>query len=200
MNFEVPQAPYDSNRASSMFIKEYIALVIKLFKKDDMLLTAKEHSNWGIISEHGELIDAYKKSMVYSQALDIDNVTEEIGDLIFYLVTNLLPPSNKSNESVVDLFNNFINVKYTVEQSRTNVITELNSLNRILSLLLTSSVEIERMNLTAKVLTSLSMIGHLEGISIRRCIKHNIRKRIKRYPAGEYTDGYAGLRLDKGGE
>ena len=50
------------------------------------------HMTIGINGESGELLDAIKKHVVYEQELDIDNVIEEIGDILFYTqgVINIL--------------------------------------------------------------------------------------------------------------
>jgi NTP pyrophosphatase (non-canonical NTP hydrolase) len=39
----------------------------------------------GVAGESGELVDAIKKWAIYNRDLDITNVKEEIGDLLFYL-------------------------------------------------------------------------------------------------------------------
>lgn len=43
------------------------------------------HMAVGISGEAGELLDAVKKSAIYGQSLDLDNVIEELGDIEFYL-------------------------------------------------------------------------------------------------------------------
>lgn len=43
------------------------------------------HMAVGISGEAGELLDVVKKSWVYNKPLDIDNVLEELGDLVFYI-------------------------------------------------------------------------------------------------------------------
>ncbi len=43
------------------------------------------HMAVGISGEAGELLDAVKKAWVYNKPLDIDNVLEELGDLMFYI-------------------------------------------------------------------------------------------------------------------
>lgn len=47
---------------------------------EDML-----HMAVGISGEAGELLDAIKKVWVYNKTLDIENVREELGDLLFYI-------------------------------------------------------------------------------------------------------------------
>jgi NTP pyrophosphatase (non-canonical NTP hydrolase) len=43
------------------------------------------HMIFGIAGEVGELVDAFKKYLIYDQPLDMSNVEEECGDLEFYL-------------------------------------------------------------------------------------------------------------------
>lgn len=43
------------------------------------------HATLGLSGEAGELLDAVKKRVIYGKPLDIDNVVEEVGDIIFYL-------------------------------------------------------------------------------------------------------------------
>ena len=47
------------------------------------------HMAVGVSGEAGELLDAIKKHAVYQKQLDINNVIEEAGDILFYL-TGLL--------------------------------------------------------------------------------------------------------------
>ena len=43
------------------------------------------HAAIGLVTESGELIDAIKKSMFYGKPLDIVNIKEEAGDMLWYL-------------------------------------------------------------------------------------------------------------------
>ena len=43
------------------------------------------HATLGITGEAGELADAVKKSIFYSKPLDIVNMREEIGDIMWYI-------------------------------------------------------------------------------------------------------------------
>lgn len=44
------------------------------------------HMVVGLSTETGELLDAYKKHKFYGRPLDVQNVKEEIGDVMWYLV------------------------------------------------------------------------------------------------------------------
>jgi len=43
------------------------------------------HMLLGLTGEVGELVDVFKRCLIYNQELDIDNALEELGDLEFYL-------------------------------------------------------------------------------------------------------------------
>jgi NTP pyrophosphatase (non-canonical NTP hydrolase) len=43
------------------------------------------HAQWGMSSETGEIADAIKKHIMYGQPLDIQNLVEECGDLMWYI-------------------------------------------------------------------------------------------------------------------
>lgn len=52
------------------------------------LKTAEANNNhmlMGMVTEVGELVDAYKKHYAYGKVLDKVNVKEELGDLMFYI-------------------------------------------------------------------------------------------------------------------
>lgn len=43
------------------------------------------HMTLGISGEAGELVDAVKKHFAYGKQLDVENVLEELGDILFYV-------------------------------------------------------------------------------------------------------------------
>ena len=43
------------------------------------------HMVLGIAGESGELVDAVKKSFAYNKPLDLANIHEELGDILFYV-------------------------------------------------------------------------------------------------------------------
>lgn len=43
------------------------------------------HMALGVAGEAGELVDAIKKRTIYEKPLDVENVKEELGDLLFYM-------------------------------------------------------------------------------------------------------------------
>ena len=43
------------------------------------------HATMGISGESGELMDAFKKHLIYGKPLDTENIKEELGDLLWYM-------------------------------------------------------------------------------------------------------------------
>lgn len=73
----------------------YIDGVVKMVENNDypaMIARIGDSSNarilhaiMGIVTEAGELMDAYKKTAIYGKKLDTVNVMEEVGDLAWYI-------------------------------------------------------------------------------------------------------------------
>lgn len=58
------------------------------------------HMAVGISGEAGELLDAVKKAVIYRKPLDIANVREECGDLLFY-ITGMLSSIGSNIDEVI---------------------------------------------------------------------------------------------------
>lgn len=72
--------------------QEDVKFLLDIFKdgKDilDSLTPAKLellHAAIGIAGEGGEILDAFKKHVIYNLPLDEKNVREELGDLLYYV-------------------------------------------------------------------------------------------------------------------
>lgn len=76
------QVPNDQSHTE---VISYASFVGGLFKYDPDPKQMKMHAAIGISGESGELIDAVKKHWVYGKELDVENVKEELGDLMFYI-------------------------------------------------------------------------------------------------------------------
>lgn len=68
-----------------MTIQEYQILAKRTCNDLGSLEKNLEHMTLGIISEFGELADAYKKHLAYGKPLDMVNVAEEIADIVWYI-------------------------------------------------------------------------------------------------------------------
>lgn len=67
-----------------MNLNDYQALALRTAKPmepDDDL----KHATYGIAGEAGELADAVKKHQIYGQHLNVGNIVEELGDLLWYI-------------------------------------------------------------------------------------------------------------------
>ena len=59
------------------------------------------HMILGMLTEVGELADVYKKKLAYDKEIDIINVKEEIGDLMFY-ISNFCRMNNFDLEEILE--------------------------------------------------------------------------------------------------
>lgn len=62
--------------------EQFVCKLVKEMVSSDSNLI---HMALGIAGEAGELVDAIKKHVIYGKPLDWENVTEELGDLEFYM-------------------------------------------------------------------------------------------------------------------
>lgn len=58
------------------------------------------HAILGISGESGELVDGFKKSLIYGKAIDVENLKEEAGDILWYMAL-LLRTLNTTFEEVM---------------------------------------------------------------------------------------------------
>lgn len=59
---------------------KHVTLMTMDAKKYDLM-----HATLGIAGESGEIVDAVKKSVIYGKPLDVANMREEIGDIMWYI-------------------------------------------------------------------------------------------------------------------
>ena len=69
----------------SKLMYEYRDFVASRMKPMETLQADLIHMTLGVAGEAGELVDAIKKHWVYGKPLDVGNVVEELGDLLFYI-------------------------------------------------------------------------------------------------------------------
>ena len=67
-------------------VKELAKSGAKLQDESTPLKMHLNHMVIGLVGEVGEIADAVKKHTMYNKELDIDNVKEELGDLVFYML------------------------------------------------------------------------------------------------------------------
>lgn len=62
--------------------KEYLLKAKRtLSTKEDLI----EHMAYGLVTESSEILDALKKHKFYKRDLNIQNIKEEIGDIMWYM-------------------------------------------------------------------------------------------------------------------
>ena len=70
------------------------------------------HMAVGVSGEAGELLDCIKKHTIYQKPLDVENVKEELGDLLFYM-SNLMQSVGLSFEEVLQHNIDKLSVRYS---------------------------------------------------------------------------------------
>jgi len=88
MNYEIKPIPNEVTMiitSGHYSVYDYQNMVDVLFF-DAGQDTALYHSGFGLLTEVGELADAYKVAHYKKQPLDLENVIEELGDIFFYYV------------------------------------------------------------------------------------------------------------------
>jgi NTP pyrophosphatase (non-canonical NTP hydrolase) len=71
--------------SAQMTLDRYAPLAMRTAKDRGSLYLNLWHGACGMLTELGEVADAYKKHEVYGKPLDKTNVLEELGDLMWYL-------------------------------------------------------------------------------------------------------------------
>lgn len=70
------------------------------------------HMAIGISGESGELLDCIKKHTIYQKPLDVENVKEELGDLLFYM-SNLMQSVGLTFEEILQHNIDKLSVRYS---------------------------------------------------------------------------------------
>ena len=70
-----------------MKLNEYVQWTSRTFASLESKLIEDVHMLFGLSTETGELQDVYKKHIAYKTPIDIVNVQEEIGDIMYYLAS-----------------------------------------------------------------------------------------------------------------
>jgi hypothetical protein len=132
------------------------------------------HARLGLITEVGELADAYKRHQIYGKPLDLVNVREEIGDLCWYIalefMTCELPKYNLDN-----------NKNFAPESAQ-----------RILENLSRAITYTDKLPYDL-IIRNLQALCVLEGIDFKQCLGLNIAKLAERY-GDKYSDEAALIR------
>jgi NTP pyrophosphatase (non-canonical NTP hydrolase) len=106
-----------------MDIKTYTKEACRTTAKLDNDLLDNLHYLMGMVTETGELVDPYKKNMAYNKPIDLVNVQEEIGDLMWYLA-NFCRINNFDLEKIME--NNIAKLRARYPEK----FTQENAINR----------------------------------------------------------------------
>lgn len=88
------------------------------------------HHVSGCVTEAGELADALKKHIYYGKPLDVTNMLEEVGDMLWYL-TGLVECLCEESSEVGDCFNQIMETNIAKLRARfPNKFTEFDAINR----------------------------------------------------------------------
>lgn len=83
---ETEYAIYRMGHQHGASCSNYAQFVESRFKAFPQDIETMLHAGVGIAGEAGELLDCLKKSWVYGKPVDYQNLQEELGDLLFYIV------------------------------------------------------------------------------------------------------------------
>lgn len=89
--------------------EDYRQLAVRLV--DDKTKYQQLHAALGLSGEVGELVDALKKSIFYNRPLDVENVKEEVGDMLWYAAI-LLESIGSSFEEVMKMNHDKLEKRY----------------------------------------------------------------------------------------
>ena len=175
--------------------EEFVTNVDKLFNKDS-LIGSRRHAIWGIWGEVGELVDALKQHFVYGKETDRENLIEEVGDLLFYMVAlmnnkeasirllspcNSLPPKSKVRGENIHLMLHELQKNFALALS----LTKVGSLVRALR---------------ANVLILNTIMLMFRCGNLNSALRYNMSKLNVRYPEKRFTKEHAVKRADKSEE
>lgn len=88
MTYEYP-ADLEIHQDESKGVIHYFDFVKKLIKQQT-LEEMKFHVALGLTGEAGEFADAVKRELIYNKGENVVNITEELGDLLWYLVAAMV--------------------------------------------------------------------------------------------------------------
>lgn len=87
----------------SLTLRQYQELALVTKPTSTSLTEDIQHSGFGLVTEIGEIVDAYKRQKFYGKPLDKVNLLEEIGDVLWYLVVGLYGLENGQPTEVTDI-------------------------------------------------------------------------------------------------
>ena len=162
------------------------ALVTKAFAPEGM--TDLDHCALGLVTEVAEIVDQYKKHWFYNKPLDMVNIKEEIGDILWYLAVGL---NYLKAEMPQELFPVSNSMELTVKRALIRLNNKVASFFAFTGLYHDPKQEEE--GFAYDLFGLLNIVNHfcfIIGVDIIECADANIQKLMKRYPEG-FTEFHA---------
>ena len=169
--------------------KQYQGLALRTYAPATEGHTNLEHSAMGLNTEVGELVDIFKRHFFYKKEIDLVNLKEEIGDVLWYVALGYFALSRDMPESVKEL---------VIALTPTAL---LRAMQRSTSNFYTFGIwekdwvpgSEEQEGLAHdldSILFFLSQLAKLHNFTLMECAEANIIKLAKRYPDG-FTEFHA---------
>ena len=172
---------------------EYAPLALRTVKWLPTADKDLEHAQVGMVTELGELFDAWKKVAVHGKVVDNVNAIEEIGD-VFWYVNLLWEVIGEAPEDLQLLWDESIKPE-TMEIVSTREIDILSDLHIMTSNIL--SLSLEDTDLIKEELVpyffAINRLIAATGFEVSDALDKNIRKLAKRY-GDKYSDQAALIR------
>ena len=174
---------------------EYISFVKSKLAKSNIRCSRNSHIALGLIGEVGELADALKHDLVYQKPLDIENVKEELGDIIYYLF------ASRVDDEYFDTLKHYNHDPSSIVGLPQPLVVRLNNSVATLSTALNDTHDHSAWSAAKIVMQSEVMAKILDLIiyfdfTLLEVIEANIEKLNKRY-SGTFTIAEADQRNDK---
>ena len=114
----VPLAQHNAEQNLESLLTDFNKMTLALAKDGEDILkniTPEQANMWhmvtGIGGEAGEIVDCIKKHVIYQKPLDVENIKEELGDLLFYM-SNLMQSVGLSFEEILQHNIDKLSVRY----------------------------------------------------------------------------------------
>ena len=166
-----------------MNFTEYQKLALVTKSKETSKVDDFQHSGYGLVTEVGELVDAYKRQRFYKKPLDKVNLLEEVGDTLWYLAIgayghdfDLQAVEDKELGETEGLTSEFVLGKLAHHAANVYTLGMCYSTEVIFEQYATYDL--------AQILTYLRYLCSIEGIDYDQAKPVNIAKLEKRYPEG----------------
>ena len=115
----VPLAQHNAEQNLESLLTDFNKMTLALAKDGEDILkniTPEQANMWhmvtGIGGEAGEIVDCIKKHVIYQKPLDVENIKEELGDLLFYM-SNLMQSVGLSFEEILQHNIDKLSVRYS---------------------------------------------------------------------------------------